>query len=73
MHHRVDWDRLCAALEMACEIRACTLAEAAYAIGVSPSTLTRMRQGRTLSADALAGLVAWLYPQQIPRWIREVP
>jgi hypothetical protein len=35
------------------------------------SGLTRLRQGKHLSADGLAALVAWLYPARIPNWIKE--
>lgn len=71
-HHRVDWPQLCMALEIACEMHNVTLNVAAHEIGISASAVTRMRQGKTLSADNLAALLAWLYPQRIPRWVQEV-
>lgn len=71
--HVVDWPRLIEAVEMACEIRDCSLRDVATAIGVSPSALTRMRQGSGLSADGLASLVAWLYPASMPTWIALSP
>lgn len=39
--------------------------------GIPASGLTRLRQGKHLSADALAALVAWLYPARLPNWIKE--
>lgn len=69
--HVVDWPRLIESVEIACEIRGCSLRDVAKAIGVSSSGLTRMRQGKALAADALASLVAWLYPASIPTWIKE--
>lgn len=72
MAHEVDWDRIADALEMACEIRDVSLRDVAEEIGISPSGLSRLRQGKHLSADALASLVAWLYPQRVPLWIKAV-
>lgn len=70
MSHVVDWHKIEDALDMACEIRDVTLRDVAEQIGISPSGLTRLRQGKHLSADGLAALVAWLYPQRIPLWIK---
>lgn len=70
MTHVVDWGKIADAVEMACEIRDVSAAEAAGQIGLSPSALTRLRQGKHLSADNLAALVAWLYPQRIPHWVK---
>ncbi len=72
MAYVVDWSKLADAVDMACEIRNVSLRDVAEQIGVSPSGLTRLRQGKHLSADGLAALVAWLYPQRIPHWITEV-
>lgn len=71
--HVVDWVKLVDGVEMACEIRDVSLQEVADAIGISASGLTRLRQGKHLEADGLAALVAWLYPQRIPHWIKESP
>jgi transcriptional regulator with XRE-family HTH domain len=68
--HVVDWPKLCEALEMACEIRGMSLRDVATEIGISPSGLTRIRQGTHLSADGLAALVAWLFPSSVPLWIK---
>lgn len=68
--HVVDWPKLAEAIEMACDIRDMSLRDVAERIGISPSGLTRLRQGKHLEADDLAALVAWLYPQRIPHWIR---
>lgn len=67
--HVVDWVKLVEAFDMACEIRDVSQRDVAAAIGISGSGLTRLRQGGALSADALAALVAWLYPKRIPHWI----
>jgi hypothetical protein len=71
MTHRVNWAALADALDMACEIRDVSLRDVATEIGISPSGLTRLRQGLHLSADGVATLVAWLYPQRIPHWIEK--
>lgn len=71
--HAVDWPRLLAALDATCTLRHLSYRAVAEQIGISPSGLTRLRQGKRLEADALAALTAWLYPGQIPRWVREVP
>lgn len=41
MSHRVDWPKLCDALEMACEIRDMSQRDVAEQIGISPSGLSR--------------------------------
>lgn len=73
VRHVVNWPRLIESVEIACEIRGCSLRNVGAAIGIAPSGLTRMRQGHALAADALASLVAWLYPASIPTWIKEHP
>lgn len=65
----VNWAKLADSLEMACEIRSKSLRDVAREIGISSSGLTRLRQGKHLDGDALASLVAWLYPSSIPLWI----
>lgn len=72
MKHEVDWVKILDALDMACEIRGMSLRDVATTIGIPPSGLTRLRQGKHLSADALAALVAWLFPHSTPLWIKEV-
>lgn len=67
--HVVNWQKLADSLEMACEIRSVSLRDVAREIGISSSTLTRLRQGKHLDGDGLASLVAWLYPSSIPLWI----
>ncbi|CAL9606348.1 hypothetical protein SUDANB95_05497 [Actinosynnema sp. ALI-1.44] len=69
--HAVDWARLIESVDIACEVRGCSMRDVAAAIGVAPSSLTRMRQGQALAADGLASLVAWLYPASAPTWIKE--
>jgi hypothetical protein len=61
------------AVVMACEIRGMTFTDAAEEMGFSGASLTRLRQGQHLSPDALASLVAWLFPQRIPHWVIEAP
>lgn len=70
--HAVDWDRIADSVEMACQIRGVSLRDISEAVGISPSGLTRLRQGKHLSADGLAALVAWLFPRDVPFWIKEV-
>lgn len=69
MSHRVDWHKIADAVEMACDIRDVSLRDVAEEIGISPSGLTRLRQGKHLSADGLASLVAWSFPTKVPVWI----
>lgn len=69
----VNWAKLADSLEMACEIRGMSLRDVAREIGISSSTLTRLRQGKHLDSDGLASLVAWLYPSSIPLWITPAP
>lgn len=73
MRHVVDWQRVVDTLELACEMRGTSLRGVAKEIGIPASGLTRLRQGKHLSADALAALIAWLYPVSIPKWIKESP
>lgn len=69
--HVIDWTRIADTLELACEMRDVSLRDVAGQCGIPASGLTRLRQGKHLSADALAALVAWLYPARIPSWIKE--
>ena len=71
--HVVNWGRVADSLELACEIRDVSLRDVAEQCGIPASGLTRLRQGKHLSADGLAALVAWLYPARIPNWIQEGP
>lgn len=67
--HRVDWAALRQALEMAADIRQMSMRDIADELGISPSGLTRLRQGHALEADALVSLVAWLFPSKTPTWV----
>lgn len=67
--HRVDWAALRQALEMAADIRQMSMRDVAEQLDISPSGLTRLRQGHALEADALASLVAWLFPSKTPTWV----
>jgi hypothetical protein len=71
--HRVSWARLWQALEMSMDIREMSMRDVAGVLGVSPSSLTRLKQGHALEADALASLVAWLYPSKVPSWVEPSP
>lgn len=74
MSARIDWPRLIRTLDIAAEYHGLTDRAVAEQVGVSPSSLTRLRQGKALSADGLASLVAWLYPSSCPSWVvRVVP
>ena len=67
---RVDWRGLALDLEAARVSRGVSLRTAATQMGVSVSALTKLRHGeRRLSADGVARLVVWLYPQHTPEWI----
>lgn len=65
----VDWERLRIDLGMACV--GPSLREVARQTTIPVSGLAKLRNGQgKLSADALARLVHWLYPQYpIPVWI----
>ena len=68
--HAVDWARIRADLDRYCHLRRMTLRQVAEQTGISASGLTKLRQGDGhLSADKLAALVAWLWPNRTPRWI----
>lgn len=68
--HVVDWAKICDALEMSCEIRGVSFRDVAKETGLSPSTLTRLRQGKHLDGDGLASLTSWLFPKSIPIWVK---
>lgn len=68
----VNWVRIADSLDLACEIRDVSLRDVGEECGIPASGLTRLRQGKHLSADGLAALVAWLYPARIPNWIKVV-
>lgn len=66
---QVNWAYLARELYATCLQRRTTLQNAATEMGVHPSELSRLRQGRPLNADTLASLVVWLRPDDIPDWI----
>lgn len=70
----IDWRQLAGDVRLAVITRGVSQREIARTIGIPESSITRLLQGLHLSADALAALVVWLYPNdQTPRWItREV-
>ena len=57
---RINLSRLADELDKTCRERGLSLRQVSYDLGLSPSTLTRIRQGRRPDADALAVLLAWL-------------
>jgi transcriptional regulator with XRE-family HTH domain len=62
---RVNVDALYAALDREREVRHVSWRELAKEAGISPSTLSRMRNGETRpSVDAFAALTAWLGASQ---------
>lgn len=74
MSHAVDWPKLVEHISVAQRHRGLTDRAMAETLGLPAySTLSRLRHGRQVSADTLATLVAWLYPNEIPAWICEVP
>lgn len=66
---RIDWPRLIQTLDVAKEYHGLTDRGVAECVGISASSLTRLRQGKALTAEGLAALVAWLYPSSCPAWI----
>lgn len=70
--HQVDWSRIADSIEMACQIRGISLREVGRQVGLPVSALSRVRHGKHLSADALVALVAWLYPKDVPFWVKAV-
>ncbi len=57
---RIDIARLADALDTVCRREGLSLRQAAHGLELSPSTLTRIRQGHRPDADALAVLLTWL-------------
>lgn len=70
---RADWPWLVARLDAARDLNGWTDRDVADHTGVPASTLTRLRQGRGLSADSLARLLVWLIPAAVPPWVRFEP
>lgn len=70
----VDWPQLVTDLRHTCHTRGISQRALAIAIGVSRNTIRHLLRGHPLTADHLAALVVWLYPEdQTPRWTtREV-
>lgn len=68
----VDWVKLARDLYATCRERHTTLTAAGDAMGISTTELSKLRRGTPLSAAGLACLLAWLYPEDIPDWIREL-
>jgi transcriptional regulator with XRE-family HTH domain len=58
--YELDIQRLTGALDAVMRHRGLSDRKAAEEIGISPSTITRMSQGKKPDADALVSLLAWL-------------
>lgn len=58
--HTVDVEKLGLVLDAVRNLQALSQRELARILGVSPSTLTRLNQGRMPSASALASICVWL-------------
>lgn len=58
--HRLDTDALHPAIYARMHARNLTARQVAQETAVSPSTLTRIKQGTCPDADALVSLLAWL-------------
>jgi hypothetical protein len=67
----VNWAKLAADLDTACRTRLLSRRNAAREIGMASSGLSKLDHGHRLSADTLAALVAWLYPDAVPDWITD--
>jgi transcriptional regulator with XRE-family HTH domain len=69
---RTDWNNLCIALETTRARRGLSLRKVAAEMGVPVTGLSKLRRGDgALSADAVARLLAWLYPRSVPWWITD--
>lgn len=69
---RADWANLGIALEAVRARRGLSLRKAATEMGVPVSGLAKLRRGDgKLSADAVARLLAWLYPRSVPWWVTD--
>jgi transcriptional regulator with XRE-family HTH domain len=60
MRARLDVDRLVLALDAARSQRGLSWRTVAGEVGLSPSTLSRLRKGRRPDADALVAILDWL-------------
>jgi len=58
--HRLDTDALHVAIYGRMYAERLSTRDAAEQIGISPSTLTRIKQGKCPDADALVSLLSWL-------------
>lgn len=58
--HRLDTDALHLAIYARMHARNLTSRQVAAQVGVSASTLTRIKHGKCPDADALVSLLAWL-------------
>jgi transcriptional regulator with XRE-family HTH domain len=56
----VDYEALYGAINTARQAKSLSWRELAEVIGTSPSTFTRLAQGRGIDAATFAGLIAWL-------------
>jgi transcriptional regulator with XRE-family HTH domain len=68
---RFDTKALYVALDRQRVARGLSWQQVARAIGVSPSTLTRTRDGGRLEVDGMLAMVAWL-EQSVEAFVREV-
>lgn len=59
----LDIDKLATAVETVQRHRGVSARGAAAEIGVSPSTLTRLKKGQKPDADGLVSMLAWLHAE----------
>ncbi len=67
--HVVDWAYLGDALTQAVAARGTSLFAVAGEVGVPAAALVALGEHTTLSADATASLLAWLFPHAQPEWV----
>lgn len=66
---QANWTALGIAFEATRARRGMSMRKAATEMRMPASTITKLRNGGTLSADGLARLLAWLYPRNVPWWV----
>lgn len=67
--HVVDWVRLARSVDIVRQHHGLSDRQLAAQLGLSPSTLSRLRAGLHVDADTVATLIAWLNPGSTPAWI----
>lgn len=66
----VNWKLLADHVEIASGARQLSYSNVAKQIGIPRSGLSKLMRGGHLSADAVARVLYWLNPDDVPGWIR---